>query len=97
MNILGNMGGNNPHLSPYYDYTGYRPVNLPTHIKDPTHWQPSMLIRGEGHFGAFVSQHFITPQLRNVKPFAFKKDINKVVIQPPGRSDKVTNTYLYQK
>ena len=39
--------------------------------------------------GAYVAQQFITPQLRNVKPFAFKKNINDIVIEPPGRLDEV--------
>ena len=89
MNILGNNGRNINYLKPYHDYTGYKSVNSATNVTDPTRWQPAILNRGSGHFGAFVSQQFITPQLRNVKPIAFKNDINRVFIPPSGRSDKV--------
>ena len=89
MNILGNQGEDGDSLKPYYDYTGYKPVNSATNVTDATHWQPAILSRGVGHFGAYVSQQFITPQLRNVKPFSFKKTIDSVFIPPHGRSDKV--------
>ena len=89
MNILGNKGSGIHNSRPYFDYTGYKPVNSATRVTDPTHWQPDILSRGAGHFGAFCSQQFITPQLRNVKPFAFKKDLRDIIIQPPGRNDQV--------
>lgn len=89
MNILGNKERNIHYLKPYYDYTGYKPVNSATNVTDPTRWQPAILNRGPGHFGAFVSQQFITPQLRNVKPLALKNNINTVFLPPFGRSDKV--------
>ena len=90
MNILGNKGKNHEDLfHPYYDYTGYAPINMATRIIDPTRWQPAILKRGDDHYGAFVSQQFITPQLREIPPFTFKKDLNKIFLKPPGRSDKV--------
>ena len=90
MNILGNKGKNYEDLfHPYYDYTGYAPINMATRIIDPTRWQPAILNRGDDHYGAFVSQQFITPQLREITPFTFKKDLNKIFLKPPGRSDKV--------
>ena len=89
MNILGNKGSDIHNFRPYFDYTGYKPVNSARHIKDPTRWQPDIISMGSSHYGAFVSQQFITPQLGNMKPFAFKKDIRDIIIQPPGRYDKV--------
>ena len=90
MNILGNKGKNHvDHFHPYYDYTGYAPINMATRTIDPTRWQPAILKRGDDNYGAFVSQQFITPQLREITPFTFKKDLNKIFLKPPGRSDKV--------
>ena len=97
MNILGNKGKNHEdHFHPYNDYTGYTPINLATRTNDPTRWQPALLRRGEDHYGAFVSQQFITPQLREVTPFTFKNDLNKIFLKPPGRSDKVPEP-IYKK
>ena len=90
MNMLGDKDSTTVRLKPYYDYTGYTSVNTATNITDPTRWQPASLERGANHLGAFVSQQFITPQLGEVKPFAFKRDINEVIIAPSGRSDKVS-------
>jgi hypothetical protein len=89
MNILGNKGSGIHNFRPYFDYTGYKPVNSASSIKDPTRWQPDILSRGAGHFGAFISQQFITPQLRNMRTFAFKKDLSDIIVQPPGRIDQV--------
>ena len=90
MNILGNKGKNHEdHFHPYYDYTGYAPINMATRTIDPTRWQPAILKRGDDHYGAFVSQQFVTPQVREITPFTFKKDLNKIFLKPPGRSDKV--------
>ena len=89
MNIVGNEDGSSPYLKPYSDYTGYIPRNHASSIISPCCWQPDILQKSKGSMGAYVAQQFITPQLRNVKPFAFKKNINDIVIEPPGRLDEV--------
>ncbi|SJM92687.1 vanadium-dependent haloperoxidase [Crenothrix polyspora] len=56
-NQLGDL-----HPTPYSDYTGYKPVNTPTKIIDPDHWQP-LLVNGK-------VQKFVTPHWGKVKPYA---------------------------
>jgi hypothetical protein len=51
----------------YADTTGYVPVNTPDQINDPFHWQPLRVPDGNG---GFIVQKFLTPQWRNVTPFA---------------------------
>lgn len=51
----------------YTDYTGYQPVNTPSQINDPNHWQP--LLVPDGHGGS-VPQAFIAPHWGLVTPFA---------------------------
>ena len=89
MNLAGNEGNNTPFLKPYSDYTGYTPKNQAASITSPCCWQPDVLQWNKDHLGAYVAQQFITPQLRNVKPFAFQKDINDIVLGPSGRVDEV--------
>jgi hypothetical protein len=55
-------GDGSNQLGGYADTTGYVPVNDPTHINDPNHWQP-LLANG-------VAQKFATPQWGLIKPFA---------------------------
>jgi hypothetical protein len=57
----GSAGG------PYSDWTGYRPVNGPDHVKDPDRWQPLRTPDGRG--GETVQQ-FTTPHWERVLPFA---------------------------
>jgi len=51
----------------YADTSGYVPVNTPDTINDPFHWQPLRVPDGNG--GSTV-QKFLTPQWRDVTPFA---------------------------
>ena len=57
-NQLGDL-----HPGAYSDYTGYAPVNTPTTINDPNHWQP--LLQSNG-----TAQQFLTPHWGKVTPFA---------------------------
>lgn len=57
----GSTGG------PYSDWTGYRPVNDPDHVRDPDRWQP---LRTPDGPGAPAVQRFVTPQWGRVLPFA---------------------------
>ena len=88
MNIVGDKENNSPYLRPYSDYTGYTPKNQAASITSPCCWQPDILKKDDS-YGVYVSQQFVTPQLRNVKPFAFRKTMNDIVIEPPGRLDEV--------
>ena len=51
----------------YSDWTGYRPVNDPDHVRDPDRWQPLRTPDGRG--GETV-QRFTTPHWGRVRPFA---------------------------
>jgi PAP2 superfamily len=75
-NQLGNLNGG----APYSDYTGYSPVNTPTQILDPTHWQPLSVPNGSG---GFVTQGFLTPHWGNVKAFGLSR-YNQFGINPPA-------------
>jgi len=59
-NQLGDLNGG----APYSDYTGYTPVNSPTSIADPNHWQPLQV-------GSNI-QSFIAPHWGEVKSYALK-------------------------
>ncbi|WP_152976394.1 vanadium-dependent haloperoxidase [Methyloglobulus morosus] len=68
------LGDLNPGA--YSDYTGYSPVNTPTAINNPNHWQP-LEINGN-------VQKFITPHWGNVIPFAMKSgnQFRKTLLKP---------------
>lgn len=68
------LGDLNPGA--YSDYTGYSPVNTPTAINDPNHWQPLQI-------GANV-QKFIAPHWGKVIPYALKSgsQYRKTLLKP---------------
>lgn len=82
------LGDLNPGA--YSDYSGYVPVNTPTQIISPTHWQPLQV--SDGH-GGFVTQKFIAPFWGNVKPFALSS-YNQFPVNPPANYG--TTAYLRQ-
>lgn len=82
-NQLGDL-----HPGAYTDYTGYTPVNSPTTIVDPNHWQP--LLVSDGH-GGTVTQKFIAPFWGKVAPFALES-IGQYPVKPPA----VAGTVAYQ-
>lgn len=92
MNQLGDEGGRKYNPEPYADYTGYKPVNTPYELKDPSRWQPAMSSNGEG---IFKSQVFVTPQLAVTQPFTYS-DPSKFLVAPPVNSD-VHNWTQYKK
>ena len=59
------LGDLNP--GSYSDYTGYQPVNSPSQINDPNHWQPLLMTDAQG---VTTTQRFIAPQWGLVTPFA---------------------------
>lgn len=68
MNRYGTEGGRTYNQQPYADYTGYRPVNTAYELRNPSHWQPLVVPRGDG---AFTVQQFVTPQMARTKAFTF--------------------------
>lgn len=70
MNQLGNEGGRDFNRTPYADYTGYRSVNTPDNLRDPSRWQPEVKRVG---LGLYVAQQFVTPQMRLTEPYSLKK------------------------
>jgi hypothetical protein len=91
MNFLGDEG-RAYHGQPFDDYTGYRPVNSPYELTDPSRWQPAMGPHrrraggGPGDKGAFFVQRFITPQLRLAKAYTFD-DPSQFPLDPPAHLD----------
>jgi hypothetical protein len=61
-NQLGDHPQGTPGV-PYSDYTGYVPVNDPTTIVDPNHWQPLLNPNG-------TAQRYLAPHWGLVTPFA---------------------------
>lgn len=62
-------------LRPYFDQTGYTPVNLAElpleKLKCPLRWQP--LTVSSGFTGSYISQSHVTPQLRVAKPLVLSE------------------------
>jgi hypothetical protein len=85
-NQLGDLNGG----APYSDYTGYQPVNSPTQIVDPNHWQPLAVSNGSGGFNI---QKFIAPHWGAVKPFALGR-YDQFPVKAPARFG--TFAYLQQ-
>jgi len=83
MNQLGNEGGREYNRTPYADYTGYRPVNTPYQLRDPSRWQPDVKLVGAG---LYVAQQFVTPQMRLTEPYSLRK-LNKYRAPVPQASN----------
>ncbi len=76
----------------YQDTTGYMPVNSAFFLRDPSRWQPGLRLQGAG---VYTVQHFVTPQLANVEPFA-PFDPRSLRVPPPSASD-VNNWDAYKE
>ena len=74
-NQLGDL-----HPGAYSDYSGYAPVNTPTTLNDPNHWQPLRV--SDGH-GGMVNQTYIAPFWGQVKPWALQS-IAQYPVKPPA-------------
>ena len=66
-NQYGDMEGSNG--KPYFDYTGYQPVNSPDENVDGNRWQPKYFSDGKG--GKFAPA-CLTPHWHLVKPITLK-------------------------
>lgn len=62
-NQYGEVEGGNGE--PYFDYTGYKPVNDPDNNVDIDRWQPKYFSDGKG---GFYAPGCLTPYWQNVKP-----------------------------
>ncbi len=75
----------------YQDTTGYMPVNSAFVLRDASRWQPGLRRNG---VGIYTVQHFVTPQLANVEPFA-RFDPRSFRLPPPAASN-VENWEAYK-
>lgn len=91
MNQLGDEGGTEFHRRPYADYTGYKPVNTPERLFDPSRWQPLVSTTG---FGTFTSQQFITPQWGRTKAYSYTNP--RRFNAPPPRDSRIENFAAYR-
>lgn len=92
MNQLGDEGGRLFNRQPYADYTGYKPVNTPYKLSNPSRWQPDIVTSGNGIFQA---QQFVTPQIRYTKPFTY--DSPAQFPSPPPVNSDIRNFSAYKK
>ncbi|WUI01347.1 hypothetical protein OHR68_05850 [Spirillospora sp. NBC_00431] len=92
MNVLGDEGRKyNPR--PWADYTGYKPVNSPFELTNPSRWQPQLhrhngrrVGGGHGDMGIYVVQHMVTPQAARTKTLTFRSP-RDFKVPPPDFSD----------
>lgn len=92
MNQAGLAGGRRYNPTPYADTTGYRPVNTPDRLANPSRWQPDVQRVGTGLYKA---QRFVTPQYRNVEAYSF--DDARSFRVPRPRASKVRNRRAYRR
>ncbi|WP_225801861.1 DUF6851 domain-containing protein [Streptomyces sp. NK15101] len=90
-NREGTAGGRKYNRQPYADYTGYRPVNSPQKLRDPSRWQPNTFDKG----GVFTAQNFATPQFGRVKPFTYDSP-TQFKVAPPRESNYYRNYTAYK-
>ncbi|TMQ92007.1 hypothetical protein ETD83_28365 [Actinomadura soli] len=84
MNRDGSMSGKY-NGKPYQDYTGYKPVNTPYELRDPSRWQPAVL-PAPGMNGIFTAQTFVTPQIARTRPITYDRP-DRFPLTPPTASD----------
>jgi len=91
MNQLGDAGGRLYNPTPYADTTGYRSVNTPDRLRDPSRWQPDVQRLATG---IYKTQRFVTPQYRNVEPYSYQNP--RRFRFPRPRSSNVRNRRAYR-
>jgi len=80
-NSKGDIGAKSRYNNkPYYDYTGYKPVNTYDNVVDPRRWQPAVTDLN----GVYKIQKFVTPQHGFTQAYSYK-DVNQFVSKPHGR------------
>lgn len=90
MNALGDESAELGVPQPFFDYTGYRPVNTAYELLDPSRWQPQIERINAGNYRI---QHFVTPQYRLVEPYSF--DDPAVFAVPDPVASNYANLDLY--
>ena len=93
MNQLGLEGGRMYNPVPYFDYTGYEPVNTPYELKKPSRWQADLQRQG---VGLYKIQQFVTPQYAYVEPYSYD-DPSDFYIPPPVNSKKAPKARYKQQ
>ena len=83
MNQLGDEDGRTFNLTPYADYTGYRPLNTAYKLRRPSRWQPDLQVQG---LGIYKIQQFVTPQYGLVEPYTYL-DPREFRVPPPINSN----------
>ncbi|RKS73126.1 hypothetical protein BZB76_3810 [Actinomadura pelletieri DSM 43383] len=78
----GAEGGRKYNRRPYADYTGYRPVNGPYKLRNPSRWQPDVTSTRN----VYRTQQFATPYFGRLKPFSYD-DPDRFEVPPPKNSD----------
>ncbi|MXX20577.1 MAG: hypothetical protein F4W68_06410 [Cenarchaeum sp. SB0661_bin_35] len=78
-------------IQPFGDTTGYRPVNAPNILVDPSRWSPLIVTN---HDDEFVLQQFVTPQWANTETFS-NFDQRSIRVPPPLDSNH-RNADAYQ-
>ncbi len=96
MNILGDEM--NPTLTertdqgrPYWDYTGYEPVNTAYRLIDAGRWQPAIVDTGSGIFRV---QQFVSPQWALTTPFSYSDPLE--FSAPPPTASNPNNAAEYR-
>ena len=92
MNQLGTDGGRAYNPVPYANTTGYRPVNTPERLSNPSRWQPDIQRKGTG---IYKSQIFVTPQYRTVDPYSY--DNPRSFRFPRPRASQANNRRAYRR
>ena len=92
MNQLGNEFRREFNRQPYFDYTGYEPVNTAYDLLDPSRWQPGIR---RSFSGLFKIQNFVTPQYGMVEPYSYDSPEEYSAV-PPTSSDAL-NFGLYKQ
>lgn len=93
MNELGDGNGRKYNRMPYADTTGYAPVNTAYELKNPARWQPKVK---SPRRGIFTVQQFVTPQMKDTKPFTYT-DVTQYRVKPPANSDPKKNWSGYKQ
>jgi hypothetical protein len=93
MNLLGDEGGREYHRAPYADYVGYKPVNTPYDIVDPSRWQPNVRTMGNGLFSA---QQFVTPHAGLAQAYSYA-NVSHFRVPAPKASDFRRNPAGYKR
>ncbi|MFI9561151.1 vanadium-dependent haloperoxidase [Nonomuraea endophytica] len=78
----GTEGGRTYNRQPYADYTGYKPVNTPHELRNPSRWQPNVISSN----GLFRAQHYVTPYYGQVKPVSYGSP-SQFTLSPPVDSN----------